>query len=313
MSKFKIVIIGTINKDTIIFPDGKKTESFGGILYNILAFSCLGKEYVKIYPVCNVGYDVYNQVISYLKNRNNVMLGGIKKVNCKNNHAFLLINNKNEKEEILKNRVPPLSFSRIKPFLKADVILVNFISGFDISLLTLKKIRKSTDALIFMDVHSLTLGVDDSGKRFFDAPRNWREWIRQANMVQMSLFELKELAKRNLKSQREVKEFGKYILNLGAQAVLVTLAEEGALMIFDDKVRRFEGSKVRRFEDATGCGDVFSAGFLIRYLQTKDLIKSVNFANYVAGEKCKISGVEGMEKLFDKIWSVRLPSTSSGR
>lgn len=306
MHKFKIVVIGTINRDTIIFADGKKTESFGGILYNLLTLSHLGKEQVKIYPVCNLGYDVYDQVISQLKNCGNVKRGGVKKVNCKNNHAFLLINKKSQREEILKNRVPPLSFSQLKPFLKADAILVNFISGIDLSLLTLKRMRKNTDALIFMDVHSLTLGVNDSGKRYFNAPRNWREWIKQADMVQMNLPELTELAKRDLKFQREISEFGKYILNLGPRTVLVTLAEEGALMIFDGKVRKFKGSKVRRFKDATGCGDVFSAGFLICYMRTKNVTKSVNFANYVAGEKCRVSGVEGMKKLFDNIWSVRL-------
>lgn len=311
MDKFKIAVIGTINKDTIIFPDGKKTESFGGILYNILALSYLGRESMEIYPVCNLGYDVHNQVISRLKICNNVELSGIKKVNCKNDHAFLSITSDNQKEEILKNRVPPLSFSQIKPFLKSDVILVNFISGFDLSLDTLKKIRKNTNALIFMDVHSLTLGVDDSGKRFFRAPKNWREWLKQADIIQMNIPELKELAKKNrfdklttsLKSQKEIKEFGKYILSLGPKAVLITLGEKGSLLIFDNKVRKFKGFKVKKFKDATGCGDVFSAGFLICYLRTKNLMKSANFANYVAGEKCRISGVEVMKKLF---WSVRL-------
>jgi sugar/nucleoside kinase (ribokinase family) len=194
-----------------------------------------------------------------------------------------------------------LNFSHIKSFLKADAILVNFISGFDVSLLTLKRIRKSTDALIFMDVHSLTLGVDNFGKRFFDAPENWREWIKEADMVQINLPELKELAKKNLKSNQDIKDFGKYILNLGPKTVLVTLGEEGALMIFDGKVRRFKGSKVQRFKDTIGCGDVFSAGFLICYLYTKNLTKSVNFSNHVAGEKCKVSGTEGMKELFDGI------------
>ncbi|MFQ6002457.1 MAG: carbohydrate kinase family protein [Candidatus Zixiibacteriota bacterium] len=301
MDKFKIAVIGTINKDTIIFPDGKKTESFGGILYTISALSYLGKDDVKIYPVCNLGYDIYDQVISYLKNCDNVEPKGIKKVNCKNNHAFLSIDKENQREETLENRVPPLSFSQIKLFLEADVILVNFISGFDLSLLTLKKIRKNTDALIFMDVHSLTLGVDNSGKRFFDAPKNWEEWLMQADMVQMNLRELKELSKRNLKSPYEIKAFGKYILNLGPKVVLVTLGRHGALMFFDDKVRKFKGSKVQGFKDVTGCGDVFSAGFLICYLHTKDLTKSADFANYVAGEKCKISGVERIKELFNRI------------
>jgi sugar/nucleoside kinase (ribokinase family) len=307
MSRFKIAVIGTINKDTIIFPNGKKTESFGGILYNILALSYLSRGDVEIYPVCNLGYDVYNPIISRLKNCDNVDLSGIERVNCKNNHAFLSITPDNQKEEILRNKVPPLNFSQIKPFLKTDVILINFISGFDLSLVTLKNIRKNTDALILMDVHSLTSGVDDFGKRFFHSPKNWREWLKQADVVQVNVPELNVLAKRNLKLPQEIKEFGKCILNLGPRAVLVTLGEEGALMIFDDKVRRFvrmhleKGLKVRKFKDATGCGDVFSAGFLICYMQTKNPVKSVNFANYVAGEKCKISGVEGMKKLFNKI------------
>ncbi len=151
-----------------------------------------------------------------------------------------------------------------------------------------------------MDVHSLTLGVDESGKRFFHAPRNWRKWVKQADILQVNLPELKELARRNLKSDYEVKEFGKYVLNLGPQAVLVTLGEAGALMISDNKVRRLKGSKVQRFIDATGCGDVFSAGFLLCYLATKDVGKSVGFANRVAAEKCKVSGTEGLKRLFHK-------------
>ena len=301
MRNFNIVAIGTINRDTIIFPDGKRIESFGGILYNILSLSYLGRETVRIYPVCNLGYDVYDQVMSRLKGSHNVELAGIQKVDCKNNHAFLSINKENEREEILKNRVPPLSYAQIKPFLKADSILINFISGSDLSLKTLKKTRKETDTRVFMDVHSLTLGVDKSGKRFFRAPKNWREWVRQADIVQMNLPELNELAKRNLKSDQEVREFGKYILTLGPKAALITLAEEGALLIFDNKVRKFKGSKVRRFKDATGCGDVFSAGFLVCYLYTKDMAKSVDFANRVAGEKCRVSGMEGMKKLFERI------------
>ena len=301
MRNFNIVVIGTINRDTIIFSDGKRIESFGGILYNILSLSYLGRETVRIYPVCNLGYDVYDQVMSRLKGSHNVELAGIQKVDRKNNHALLSVNKENEREEILTNRVPPLGYAQIKPFVKADVILVNFISGSDLSLKTLKRIRKETDALVFMDVHSLTLGVQKSGKRFLHAPRSWREWVRQTDMVQMNLPELNELAKTNLKSDQEVREFGKYILNLGPRAALVTLAEEGALMICDNKVQRSKGSKVQRFKDATGCGDVFSAGFLVSYLITKDLAKSVNFANRVAAAKCRVSGTERMKKLFEKI------------
>ncbi len=304
MPKFKVAVIGTINKDTIIFPSGKRTESFGGILYNLSALSRLGGRGVEIYPVCNLGYDVYNQVKEIIEKYDNVKLDGINKVRRKNNHAYLLINKENQREEILRNRVPTLNLTQIRPFLDSDVILVNFISGFDISLNSLRRIRGHTDTLIFMDIHSLTLGIHKDGKRFLIAPKSWREYIKQANFVQTNLPELFVLSGKRLKSSKEIRDFGNYVLSLGPKVLLVTMGEEGALMIYKEgktgKLKKCRGIKVRGFKDATGCGDVFSAGFLVNYLHTRNLHQALDFANRVAAEKYKISGVESVAKLLKK-------------
>lgn len=302
LPKFKVTVIGTINKDTIIFPSGKRTESFGGILYNLSALSGLGGKWMEIYPVCNLGYDVYNQVRNILKTYDNVKLDGINKVRRKNNHAYLLIDKENQRQEILRNRVPALSFTQVRPFLDSDAILVNFISGFDIGLNTLKSVRRNTGALIFMDMHSLTLGIHKDGKRFLIAPKSWREYLKQADLVQTNLTELFVLSNKKLKSSKEIRGFGNYILSLGPKVLLVTMGEEGALMIYKEgktcKLKKRAGIKVRGFKDATGCGDVFSAVFLVNYLHTGKPNQSLDFANRVAAEKCKISGVEGVAKLL---------------
>lgn len=304
MRQFKITVIGTTNKDTIIFPSGKRTESFGGILYNLCALSGLGGQSAEIYPVCNLGYDVYDQVKRILKDYDGVRLDGINKVVEKNNHAYLVIDRENRREETLRNRVPRLTFSQVKPFLDSDIILVNFISGFDISLSALRRIRETTDAPIFMDVHSLTLGVHKDGKRHHRNPRSWREYLKQAELVQANLAELSVLSGRAFGSQKEIDEFGSYILGLGPRALIITMGGDGALMAYKTKracsIRKAAGAKVRGFKDATGCGDVFSAGFIICYLQTGSLDRSLHFANQVAAEKCKISGVEGLDKLLRK-------------
>jgi len=257
---------------------------------------------MEIYPVCNLGYDVYNQVRNILKTYDNVKLDGINKVRRKNNHAYLLIDREDQREEILRNRVPALSFTQVKPFLNSDTILVNFISGFDIGLNTLKRIRRNTDALIFMDIHSLTLGVHKDGKRFLKTPKSWREYLKQADLVQTNLTELFALSKKRLKSLKEIRDFGNYVLSLGSKVLLVTMGEEGTLMIYKEgktcKLKKCAGIKVRGFKDATGCGDVFSAGFLAYYLHSQKLNQSLVFANRVAAEKCKISGVEGVAKLL---------------
>jgi sugar/nucleoside kinase (ribokinase family) len=305
MPRFKVTVIGTINKDTIIFPNGKRAESFGGILYNLSALSGLGGKWMEIYPVCNLGYDVYNQVERILKKYDNVKLNGINKVRRKNNHAYLLMGKENQREEILRNRVPVLSFTRIKPFLDNDAILVNFISGFDISLNTLRRVRKNTDAMIFLDMHSLTLGIHKNGKRFFKTPKSWREYLKQADLVQTNLLELFVLSGKKLESSKDIRDFGNYVLSLGPKVLLVTMGEDGAVMIYRDgrvcKFKKCEGIKVRGFKDTTGCGDVFLAGFLAYYLYTGKLSQSLDFANRFAAEKCKISGVEGVAELLKKI------------
>jgi sugar/nucleoside kinase (ribokinase family) len=307
MSKFKITVIGTINKDSIVFPDGKRTESFGGIFYNLTALSGLGGKRLEIYPVCNLGYDVYDEVTSTLKRFGNVNSSGLSKVRRKNNHALLSIDKNNQREEILKNRVPVLRFEQVKPFLDSQVILVNFISGFDIELEDLKEIRKSTKALVYMDIHSLTLGVDKTGRRYLRKPKKWRDYIKTADFVQTNLPELNVLSGGEIKSFRDIRSFAVHILNLGPRLLLVTLGGKGAFMIYriGEKVKfeRHQGIKAQRFKDATGCGDVFSAGFLTSYLNTKDLIKSFDFANRMAVENCRISGTD---KVFDLMKKYRL-------
>ncbi len=268
------------------------------------ALSGLAGKNAEIYPVCNVGYDVYDQVKSIVESYENVRLDGIKKVMVKNNHACLTIDRENQREETLRNRVPRLSFSQVKPFLDSDAILINFISGFDIGLGALRRIRETADGLIFVDVHSLTLGIHKDGKRFYRNLRSWREYLKQADLVQANLAELMVLSGKRFRSQKEIQDFGSYILSLGPRALLVTMGEEGALMVCKTgracRITKAAGTRVRTFKDATGCGDVFSAGFVICYLQSGNLDRSLYFANQVAAEKCKISGVEGVDRVLRK-------------
>ncbi len=300
---FNITIIGTINKDTIIFPDGRAKQSFGGILFNILALSYLGKDRVKILPVCNLGYDLFPEVMAYLEDLRNVDLSGITKVKKKNNHAFLYYDKIGERKEVLRYSVPKLLFKDIKPFLKSDVILVNFISGFDLSLATLKKIRKNSDALIFMDLHSLTLGIKKDGKRFQRPPSRWKEWISQADILQLNFLELLTLAKKELKTLKAIKDFGEKILNLGVKFILVTNGEKSGYFISKyknkAKAQRVKVPKIEKVVDTTGCGDIFSSAFIIYYLKNKEPKKSFEFANFIATQRCRYSGIENLKKLSE--------------
>ena len=301
MKKVNITIIGTINKDTIILPDKKTIKSFGGILFNIFSLSYLGGEKAKLFPVCNLGYDVFPEVKGHVKSLTNVNPSGITKVKNKNNHAFLYYDKTGDRKEILKNSVPELTFQKIKPFLKSDVLLVNFISGFDLSLATLKRLRKDSNALIYTDLHSLTLGIKKNGQRFLRAPPRWKEWVSQTEILQMNFFEFLTLAKKRLKTLNEIKDFGSEILNLGVRFVLVTRGEKSGYFIYREKnevgIKRIKVPKIKKVKDTTGCGDVFSAAFILSYLNGKKPQKAFEIANFTATQKCKFSGIENLGKL----------------
>lgn len=82
---------------------------------------------------------------------------------------------------------------------------------------------------------------------------------------------------------------------------MVTLGRRGALASLHEgnktKTKRFYSSESSEEVDTTGCGDVFSAGFIHSYLMSGDFFEAVQFANKVAGFKVGFSGVEGLSDL----------------
>ena len=297
----KVAVIGTINRDTIHLHEGGVIEGFGGILYNLYALSFLFGASARIYPVCNVGYDVYEEVSARLRQRKNLRLDAVRKVKKKNNHATLFYPRQGEKSEVLKGRVPPLSFERMKDILDSDFILVNFISGFDLALSTLKKIFSNRKGKLLIDLHSLTSGIDKDGRRFFRRPPNWEEYVRSCDYLQLNRKELEVITgSENLKVD-EIYRRMRVLNRLGPQGVIVTLGRRGAMasLCNGDKIRkkRFYASRPSGEVDTTGCGDVFSAGFIHSYLMNRDFFEAVGFANQVAGFKAGFSGVEGLRDL----------------
>lgn len=296
----KITVIGSITQDIINLPNQRQTRSFGGIFYNLLALSFLNPQNVKIYPVCNLGEDIYQKAIRFLRKRRNIITGGINKSKGKNNQVTLFCKKSGERKEFLLGLVPALNFEQMKPYLNSDIILVNFISGFDLSLKTLQKIRQNSKKLIFIDIHSLTLGIIKDGKRFPRKPKLWKKYIRCADIVQVNQEEFSILLGKKIRNENQIKKWGEKILELGPKALLVTLGKGGACIIY------YEGGKTKYYHcipkpdktiDAIGCGDVFTSAFTSYHLKGKNWKSCLNFAVRIASFKAGFSGVNNMKKL----------------
>jgi len=292
-AKIEIGAIGTINRDTIYQPDGGKVESWGGLLYSLKWVG--DNDSVTVIPVVNVGRDSYRQVMEIVGNLKNVDPSHIEKVEEKNNHCFLHYHNQSHKCEILKGSVPPLTYSRVRPLRSCDLILVNFISGPDIKLAALEKLRRNYSGLIYIDIHSLTLGrrkVPDGFRRFLRRPRYWRRYVACADILQLNEGEFGLLSGREF-SNKAARDF--FILETDSLTCLViTRGLNGTHLVYirEEKIvsRNVKPDPVQRVYDTTGCGDIFGAGFIVEYLKSGSLIKAARNGNRLAAERCRIKG-----------------------
>ena len=88
------------------------------------------------------------------------------------------------------------------------------------------------------------------------------------------------------------KELQKIVVN--ATTVVVTLAEEGALLYQEGKQKECFPSRPAKAIDPTGAGDVFAAAFLIRLFETNDHRQACRFANIVASLSTEGKGIKGI-------------------
>jgi sugar/nucleoside kinase (ribokinase family) len=281
-SKPTVAVVGTLTRDTTLYADGSRSENLGGTHYSLLTLAHLFSGRARILPLANVGADAYDDVLAALD------IPGIdpsllRRVPHPNNHVYLTYKDREEREEILKGLVPPVDLEHFAAATDADWIIVNLTSGRDVELETLETLRRRGVRTLQLDVHSLTLGFAEGGRRVLEKPKSWERWVACADWVQMN-----ETEARLLGDDEPLDDFALRLLDLGAQGVLITLGSEGCLGVWQGRARRSRRlPAAQRPQRAypTGCGDVFGASFAYAMLVGAASEAALRFANAAAGAK----------------------------
>nr|MBN2276832.1 carbohydrate kinase family protein [candidate division Zixibacteria bacterium] len=295
----KIGVIGTINRDSIRLADGISREGWGGILYNLAALSNLLKNRAEIIPACLVGRDCYRRVMNIFKKYPGVETNRIKRVPEKNNHCFLSYTDPENKTEILKGGVPPLKFSDLEPLLECDLVLVNYISGRDVHIRSLKKFRRHFKGPIYIDIHSLTLGRKRDGTRYLRRPASWINVMQCGDYIQMNRRELITLAgDNNLESngpesdvqiQRLLSCFRKEMSTARRPVIIITDGANGCYISSGTglrmPVKHIKTKRIIYGGNTTGCGDCFSAGFIAGLVTGKNLARAARMGHRTAAQR----------------------------
>jgi len=294
----KIGVVGTINRDTVKFPDGSIRLGWGGILYNLRGLSKRLGDTDLVVPVCNVGADCYAPIMLELKRLKMVDSNRVARVHKINNHCRLKYHDAERKSEVLEGGVPRLDYRDIEPLHDCQYILINFISGQDVYLKGLEKFREFYRGEIYTDIHSYTLGRARDGSRYLRTPKYWPRVVQCSDFIQMNRTELAVLISNNFREyvnkpvaenmQRVIEILRRRKISPDRKMFIVTGGAEGCtiLGVTGDKLNtsKYEprGSKLKG--DTTGCGDSFSAGFLAGIARRKSLDDCVATAQEAASE-----------------------------
>jgi hypothetical protein len=299
----KVTVIGHLARDVYHFmTDGNEevVETLGGIYYSVAALSLSLAPEDKVFPVFGIHEEEYDKIVAQLQRFGNVDPKGIFKTKERANEVHFFSNPSGGRTECSKHIASPIPFSRIKPFLDVDGVLINMASGFDILLETLDNIRMNIrdDGIpIHFDFHSLTLGVDEDQARFRRPLSDWRRWCFMLHSIQMSEPEAAGLTSERYDETTLINQ----LMPLMVSALVITRGEGGATLIRQEHKKLFRhdvpGIGSSPVVDTVGCGDVFGAAFFAEFLKSNDFVKAAEAGNRVASFKSTFRGPDGLESL----------------
>lgn len=287
----KLLVIGHSVLD-IIHKDKNQEIKPGGIYYTLNALNKISSEDELF--VCTSMEENLN---SYFKeaffnwNVEFVNNSEIPKVN-------LYINPGQERCEQYTNLNTPLTLptSSLNIF---DAILINMITGFDITLDSLREIRKNFKGPIYMDVHTLSRGVDDKMQRYFRPIENFFDWKENLNIIQVNEHEIFTISNE----KDEISIAKDILLNSRSglpQQLILTKGELGARVYYKkgNEIASYykSASKIDVF-NTIGLGDTFGAVYFYSYFKRNSFYNSLDLAVNAGGFAASNEGFHQLTKI----------------
>lgn len=95
-------------------------------------------------------------------------------------------------------------------------------------------------------------------------------------LIKPNNHELGEIFNKDLKSEEEIIVYAKKLIDMGAQNVIISMAEKGALLINKNGIYKASPAK-GVVKNSVGAGDSVIAGFLASYSQNKDIVEAFRY------------------------------------
>lgn len=291
----RIAILGPIPRDHIVTHNGELIQKWGCVTHPVIALSVLAGNKVEVVPVSHlrtVDLDNVKEVFEGYKGLN------LKHLTTKNDQGdiislrFLDMNNRLERQTGFMDPIVPAD---MKGLLDCKAFVFIPISDYEISLDTLKFLKKRSKGTIIFDAHGPTTACLINGER---QRKFWIDrdlWLPYIDVLKMNLeeahaswfkkeYESQDFGLNEEPNRDELRTFAVHCLDKGVKCVYITVDSRGCLVYFREKGKLREemvaAIKVENVVDTTGCGDSFAGGIGYGLTQKpNDYIGAAKFGN----------------------------------
>jgi len=283
----RIAAIGTFIRDTIITLDQREVHSLGGLYHSCAYLASLTQPPTVILPCCRIGSDFHDTVVAALTRFGpHVDFALMQAVAQPNTSVTLVYRSVETRDETTSPPMPALGRDELAATRNCRAVLINLITGRDVELPALQWLKAQTPRpLIYLDVHSLALGIAPDGERYYREIPQAEGWMHATDILQMNEKEAATLLGHG-GGDADLLAFGEQVVASGPAICHITLGSRGSLLCYRERgaiQREFIQPEVPvKAIDIIGCGDAFGAAFLVHYLEHHEVSAATRFANRVA-------------------------------
>ena len=305
----KVGILGSLVWDQIYGRDplAAPVEEWGGVAYALASLDASVAPGWEIVPLIKVGQDLAPQAREFLGGLERLTPGGrCVEVPAPNNRVVLHYYSTERRTERMSGGVPGWTWGELGPMVRdLDALYLNFISGFELTLGTAQALRQGFTGPIYVDLHSLLLGMQHDGVRVPRPLQDAAAWLGCFDVVQLNEDEMRQLSPDPLSLAVDA-------IAAGTSLLIVTLAAKGAAYVaapgFDGWEGGPRGSPAAPLRtalipapavdalDPTGCGDVFGAAAAARLFAGDPVEAAIRHANAMAARNAAFRGAGGLSR-----------------
>lgn len=127
----------------------------------------------------------------------------------------------------------------------------------------------------------------------------YRDWEEKMEALQyVTILKANEFEMQVVTGTSDIIKGAQYLAGLGVKEVIITLGDQGSVILAGGTFTRIPAFRPARVADTTGCGDSYMAGYLYKRVRNKSILEAGTFGSALASIKTEQFGPFSKDEEF---------------